>query len=126
MAEPTAAKVTIITLLAGTAVGGAAELLVQWMGVIVGAGVGGLIACSFSETLAGKSFFARFRHWGLDAMVGALSAPVAFMATHRFFGPLEDDSALVVLPFVAMLAAGFWRNAAREIPAIISNWRGKQ
>lgn len=126
MADPATTKVTLVSLIGATVVGGAAELLVEWMGVIVGAGVGGMIACSLSEELSGKPFSVRFGHWGLAALVGAIAAPVAMLAVNRVFGPLEAGAGLSVLPFVSMMAGGFWRTVARDVPDIWAKWRGKK
>ena len=125
MADPATAKVTLVTLLGATAVGAAAELLVEWMGILLGAGVGGLIACSMAETLNGTRLWDRFKVWGLAALVGAVAAPVAMMTFSKVFGPFEAGSGLAMLPFVSMLAGGFWRHVARDIPAMWDKWRGK-
>ena len=125
MADPATAKVTLVTLLGATAVGAAAELLVEWMGILLGAGVGGLIACSMAENLGDAKLWKRIKHWGLAALVGVIAAPVAMMTVNKVFGPLEAGSGLAMLPFVSMLAGGFWRHVARDIPAMWDKWRGK-
>lgn len=105
--------------------GAAAELLVEWMGILLGAGVGGLIACSMADELKGSRLWDRIKHWGLAALVGAVAAPVAMIAVNRVLGPFEAGSGLTMLPFVSMIAGGFWRHVARDIPAMWDKWRGK-
>ena len=124
MADPATAKVTIVSLLGATAVGAAAELLVEWMGILLGAGVGGLIACSMADELKALPLWQRFKHWGLAALVGGVAAPVAMIAVNKFAGPLEAGSGLTMLPFVSMIAGGFWRQAARRVPELWDKWWG--
>lgn len=125
MADPATAKVTLASLLGATAVGAAAELLVEWMAILLGAGVGGLIACSMADTLKGSPLWDRLKHWGLAALVGVVSAPVVMMVANRVAGPFEPGAGLAMLPFVSMIAGGFWRHVARDIPAMWDKWRGK-
>lgn len=125
MADPATAKVTLASLLGATAVGAAAELLVEWMAILLGAGVGGLIACSMADTLKDAPLWGRLKHWGLAALVGAVSAPVVMMVANRVAGPFEGDAGLSMLPFVSMLAGGFWRQVARDPMAIWDKWRGR-
>ena len=125
MADPATAKVTLATLIGATAVGAAAELLVEWMGLLLGASVGGLIACSLSQELKGAAFSVRFGYWGLAALVGGIAAPVAMMAAGKVFGPFESGASLSVLPFVSMIAAGYWRHVAKDVPGMWDKWRGK-
>lgn len=125
MADPATTKVTLVSLLGATAVGAAAELLVEWMGILLGAGVGGLIACSLADDLKGTPLWERIKHWGLAALVGAVAAPVAMIAVNKVLGPFEAGAGLTMLPFVSMIAGGFWRHVAKDIPAIWDKWRGK-
>ena len=87
--------------------------------------MGGLIACSLAENLNGTPLRERVKHWGLAVLVGAIAAPVAMLAVNRVFGAQEAGVGLSVLPFVSMVAAGFWRHVARDIPAMRDKWRGK-
>lgn len=125
MADPATAKVTLVTLIGATAVGAAAEFMVEWMGILLGAGVGGLIACSMAEDLKGMALWGRAKHWGLAALVGAVSAPVAMIAASKVFGPFEAGTGLTMLPFVSMIAGGFWRQVAKDPWAVWDKWRGK-
>ena len=125
MADPATAKVTLVTLLGATAVGAAAELLVEWLGVLVGAGVGGLIACSLAEDIKDTPLWGRAKHWGLATLVGAVAAPVAMIAANKVMGPFEAGAGLTMLPFVSMISGGFWRRVARDIPDMWDKWRGK-
>lgn len=125
MADPATAKVTLATLIGATAVGAAAELLVEWLGLLLGASVGGLIACSLSQELRGAKFSTRLGYWGLAALVGGIAAPVAMLAANRVFGPFEASAGLSVLPFISMIAAGYWRHVAKDIPGMWDKWRGK-
>ena len=125
MADPATAKVTLVTLLGATAVGAAAELLVEWMGILLGAGVGGLIACSMARELIGSPLWPRFKHWGLAALVGTVAAPVALLVLNKIMGPLEHGSGMAMLPFVSMVAGGFWLHAARLVPSWLEKWQSK-
>ena len=125
MADPATAKVTLVTLLGATAVGAAAELLVEWMGILLGAGVGGLIACSMARELNGSPLWPRVKHWGLAALVGAVAAPVALIVLNKIMGPLEHGAGMAMLPFVSMVAAGFWLQAARLVPKWLEKWQSK-
>lgn len=116
---------TLVTLLSATAVGAAAELLVEWMGILLGAGVGGLIACSMAAELKNSPFGTRFKHWGLAALVGIVAAPVAMYMLNRLMGPLEPGAGYTMLPFVSMVAGGFWLHAARLVPSWLEKWQGK-
>ena len=125
MADPATAKVTLVTLLGATAVGAAAELLVEWMGVMLGAGVGGLIACSMAGHLTGTPLWGRFKVWGLAALVGAVAAPMAMFFFYKIAGPLEAGAGLAMLPFVSMMAGGFWLHAAQLVQRWLAKWDGK-
>lgn len=95
------------------------------MGILLGAGVGGMIACSLADDLKGTPLWERIKHWGLAALVGAVAAPVAMIAVNKVLGPFEAGAGLTMLPFVSMIAGGFWRHVAKDIPAIWDKWRGK-
>ena len=125
MADPATAKVTLVTLLSATAVGAAAELLVEWMGILMGAGVGGLIACSMARELQDSPLWLRFKHWGLAALVGIIAAPVAMFMLNKVMGPLEPGTGYAMLPFVSMVAGGFWLHAAKLVPSWLEKWQSK-
>ena len=87
--------------------------------------LGGLIACSMADELKGTPLWPRMKHWGLAALVGAVAAPVGMMVANRLAGPFEAGAGLAMLPFVSMIAGGFWRHVARDVPAMWDKWRGK-
>lgn len=124
MAEPASKTVTLVTILAGTSVGVAAEFLVEWAGIILGAGVGGLIACSLAADLKGAGFGARLAHWGMAVLFGVIAAPAAWLVLGKMIGPLEGGAGLGMLPFVSMLVSAFWRRLLADIPAAWDKWRG--
>lgn len=125
MADPATTKVTLVSLLGATAIGATAELLVEWMAILLGAGVGGLIACSMAEELKGTPLWPRMRHWGLAALVGAVAAPAVMILANRLAGPFEAGAGLTLLPFVSMIAGGFWRQVAKDPMAMWDKWRCK-
>lgn len=116
---------TLVTILAGTSVGVAAEFLVEWASIILGAGVGGLIACSLASELKSAGFGARLAHWGMALLFGVIAAPAAWMLINRLAGPIEAGSGLGMLPFVSMMVAAFWRRILRDIPEVWDKWRAK-
>lgn len=125
MADPATTKVTLVSLLGATAVGAAAELLVEWMGILLGAGIGGLIACSMAVDLKGAPLWPRFKHWGLAALVGAAAGPVAMWVLNKFAGPIDVGTSLTMMPFVSMVAGGFWIPAAKLVPSWLEKWQSK-
>jgi hypothetical protein len=125
MADPTSKTVTLVTLLAGTSVGVAAEFLVQWAGIILGAGVGGLIACSLAADLKDKGFLARLSHWWIALLFGVIAAPVGMLVLTKIAGPIEAGSGLGLLPFVSMIVSAFWRRIVSDIPSMWDKWRDK-
>ena len=125
MAEPATKTVTLVTLLAGTSVGVAAEFLVEWGGIILGAGVGGLIACSLASDLKDKGILARLSHWGIALLFGMIAAPVGLLVLVKIAGPMEAGAGLGMLPFVSMIVSAFWRRIVSDIPAMWGKWRDK-
>ena len=125
MAEPATKTVTLVTILAGTSVGVAAEFLVEWAGIILGAGVGGLIACSLAADLKGLGFGARLMHWGMALLFGVIAAPAAWALVNKLAGPVEAGAGLGMLPFVSMIVAAFWRRIVSDIPGMWDKWRGE-
>ena len=126
MADPATAKVTIVTLIGATAIGTAAEIFVEWIGILLGAGIGGLIACSMAAELKGSPMWPRFKHWGLAALVGAAAAPMAMFFFNKLAGPIEAGTGLAMLPFVSAMAGGFWRHGALLAQRWLAKWEGKK
>ena len=116
---------TLVTILAGTSVGMAAEFLVESAGIILGAGFGGLIACSLADDLKGQGFGARLMHWGMSLMFGVISAPAAWALVNKLAGPVEAGVGLGMLPFVSMIVAAFRCRILSDIPIMWDKWRGE-
>jgi len=124
MAEPTLTKVTAVTILAGFAGGAWAPFLVEWGGVILGAGAGAYVCVSFArERGAAGSFGA----WLLAFLVGIIATPAAEWALELAHFPLPAETRLNLLPFLALLAAAFWRQILTGVPALFDRFRpGRQ
>jgi hypothetical protein len=120
MAEPTLTKVTAVTILASFAGGVWAPFLVEWGGVIVGAGAGAYVCVSFAKERGGVSSFGA---WLLAMVVGVIATPAAEWALEIAHFPLPPESRLNLLPFLALVVAAFWRQILTGLPALFDRFR---
>lgn len=121
MAEPaTVTKVTITTVLGGLVGAQFAPLMVEWVGVIFGAGVGASFVLSFAPKM---DFWAGCRVFLLAFCFGMVATWAAEVCIEMMGLTALVNARPTVRPFLAIIVTAFSRQIMLGIPELVRNWR---